>query len=85
MQQAPLVAELLQEAVALLAVEDVRQLEALDGDRLPEARVDAAVDDAEAAVADDRGDAVLALDGGATELEGILEGFVELRHGVAAL
>ncbi len=81
MEQAPLVAELLQEALALLLVEGVRELEALDRDGLPEAGVHAAVDDAEAAVPDHGGDAVLALDGRAAELEGILKGFVELRHG----
>ncbi len=50
MQEPPLFAELLQQAVALFLRERVGQLQALDGDELAEADVNPAVDDAEPAV-----------------------------------
>ncbi len=72
MQEPPLFAELLQQAVALFLRERVGQLQALDGDELAEADVNPAVDDAEPAVPHHRGDAVLALDRRSAELERIL-------------
>ena len=74
MEEPPLFAELLEQAGALFLRERVGQLQALDGDELAEADVDAAVDDPEPAVPHDRRDAVLALDRRAAELERIQRG-----------
>ena len=73
-QEPPLFAELLEQRGALLLGERVGELQALDGDELAEADVDAAVHHAEAAVADDRRDPVFPLDRRAAELERILRG-----------
>ena len=54
-----------------------------DGDGFIEALVDGAVDDPEAAVADDGGDLVFPLDGGAAEQEGIV--VLDFGHMGAAL
>src|SRR5262249_15550821 len=82
MEDASLVAQCFEERLALLRIERGQHLEALHCDELAESFVNAAVDHAEAAVADDGRDAVLSLDGLAAEAEGIV-GRGRGRHGLA--
>ncbi len=73
-EQAPLFAEAADEIVLRLGVEMGRKLEALQRDGDAEALVHRAVDDAEAALADDVLDAHLAVDGDAGEAERVPRG-----------